>query len=312
MEEGRKKGLTILYMNKKMQILFFLGSMFIVFILYFSIKNQINISDIKKNDFFGVCCQVDLVKEDEENIVLSGFAFQLKQDAKKGMFKLILSDIETGEMYYPKMDYNSRKDVNDYFLCEYDYTESGFIAKISLKKINTVNKIYELLLQPIGKKAYALGIYYTNGEIYCTNPKEFVPLDVEGTDLEKIIKQGVLLVYRPDYGMYVYQYEGDLYWIADENYYFEEDNTTYIQYQLWTTQIENLPQYRQENNWFFDNIGFYFEEKELQDMNTGNYRVAKKELPTKYSIHRIETGYYVDGKWIWQNHFLPYFEFTKQ
>lgn len=213
----------------------------------------------------------------------------------------------------------AREDVNEYFLCEYDYTQSGFTAVLSEKKLK--DGVYEILLRPEGrKKAYSTNVYYDDGKMTFANPEEFVPLNVAGTDLETVVENGVLRVYRPDFGMYVYQYEGELYWIAENWYDFVEDNT-YIQYQMDTTQVENLPKDRLDHGWYWSNIGFYFKTKELTEWNTGNYCVAKSALPTEYSITKIYTGNHTDGipeayksnytpGWIWLNLFRPWYVFN--
>ena len=115
-----------------------------------------------------------------------------------------------------------------------------------------------------------------------------------------------VIINADDFG---YQRNGALYWIVDEYFNFEEDGSTYIQYQLWTTQTENLPKHRLENNWLWDNIGGNFEDYEIKD-DFGPYRVMKRELPKEYSITSIVTGYYKDGKWIWQEYFRPIYEFN--
>ena len=307
----RKIGSTIAHKKRKGQVLFFLGSMLLLFVAYLGIKRQFEKRfQIIKDDFSWVC-QVDNIEEIDETVVLSGFAFQLNQDAKEEVFELILCDTETGKGYYPKMQYNSREDVNDYFLCEYDYTKSGFTASISSKKLDLENKVYEVLLRPVGQlKAYSIGVYYANGEMFFVNPKEFIALNIEETDLEKVVQEGILRVYRPDYGIYVYQYEGELYWIAEEEYEFVDDNTL-IQFQMNTTQIQNLPQDRLANHWLWSNISFWFQSKELTDWNTGIYRVAKVALPTKYSITHIWTGNYKSA-WIWQSDFRPWYVFNEE
>ena len=303
----RKSLLKRIEQKKLYQWLIFLILMSIIWITYYLIKEPF----IKVNDDFSWVCQVDSIEKQEEDIVLSGFAFELGKNAEEKTFEVILYDIETEKAYYPKMKYSLREDVNDYFLCEYDYTKSGFIATISLKKLNLENKVYEVLLRPDGKKkAYSIGVYYANGEMVFVNPKDFVTLNVEGTDLEKVIEEGVLRVYRPDYGMYVYQYEGDLYWIAEEWYDFV-DNNTYIQFQMNTTQVNKLPKDRIENNWLWSNLGFEFGWKELISWNTGIYRVAKVQLPIKYSITKIWTGNYKNG-WLWKNDFRPWYEFGEE
>ena len=141
------------------------------------------------------------------------------------------------------------------------------------------------------------------------NPKEFRPLEVRGTVLENITKKGILRVYEPEIGMYVYQYERELYWIADSKYEFEEEDTT-IQYHMYTTQIQNLPKERLENNWLWSNLSFKFSTNELMSSECGSYRVTKYALPKEYSISNIWTGKY-DDDWVWKVHFRPRYDFME-
>ena len=122
------------------------------------------------------------------------------------------------------------------------------------------------------------------------------------------VKNGTLLVCRPDMHIWIFQYDGYLYWIADERFHFEDDGLTYIQYQLWTTQIEKLPPRRLKANHFWSNLGGYFEKYELSG-DFGKYRVMRCELPTEYSITSILSGYYKNGEWFWSNSFRPVYEF---
>ncbi len=263
--------------------------------------------DIIEDDFSWVY-QVDSVEAIEGNVVLSGFAFQLGVDAEFEKCEIVLHEMESGKNYFPKMRYTEYVGVNEYFLCEYDYSDSGYEATFSGRKIDLQGKNYEVLLRVKGEqRTYQTGTYLSNGEMIYTNPEEFVPIEVVGTDLERIVENGVLRVYRPDYGMYVYQYEEELYWIAEPEYDFV-DGDTIIQYQIATTQIEKLPQHRLESGSYWDNIGFYFSKNELTEWNTGKYRVAKKSLPIEYSISKIWTGNSVDT-WVWLQYFRPYYYF---
>ena len=267
------------------------------------------ILEIIEDDFSWVF-QVDSVEvKDGEVVLLSGFAFELDADATEGAFEIILQDIESGKNYFPKMEYVERKDVNEYFGCEYDYFQSGFNATIKVKKVDLENKSYEVLLRMADERTvYQTGTYISNGELMYVNPGRFVALEVAGTDLEKIIRNGVLKVYRPEYGMYVYQYDGMLYWIAEEGYKFEENGLTCMEYQLSTTQPFRLPADRFENGWLWDNRRFYFEKEELKNNMLGEYRVAVTELPREYSITDIQVGYYVNGQgWIWNQKFHPWY-----
>lgn len=272
------------------------------------------------SDDFSWVYQVDSIEGKDKQLEIKGWAFALNQNAGENQFEIILHNTETGKNIYPKISYEAREDVNEYFLCEYDYTQSGFIVVLSEKKLK--GGVYEILLRPENsKKAYATNVYYAEGKMTFVNPEEFVPLNVAGTDLETVVENGVLRVYRPDYGMYVYQYEGELYWIAESWYDFVE-NDTYVQYQIFTTQVNNLPQDRLDHGWYWSNIGFYFKTKEMTEWNTGSYRVAKSVLPTEYSVRQIRTGNHTDGipeayksnytlGWIWKTNFRPWYEFDK-
>ena len=260
-------------------------------------------------DDFSWVYQVDSVSVEGDEFVLTGFAFKLGKNAEKRAFDIVLQDIEAGKNYFPKMQYSKREDVNDYFLCEYDYLNSGFTARIKTDKFDLQNGKYEVILQLDGRrKAYRTGTYILEGQLMYVNPNEYVQLEVEGTDLEEIVEEGVLRVYRPDVGMYVYQYEGELYWIAEPEYGFIDGNS-YVQYQLDTTQIDRLPEKRLADNSYWDNIGFMFCDNELLEVDAGRYRVAKKALPKEYSISRIWTGNYSD-KWVWLHEFRPHYEFN--
>ena len=277
---------------------------------YFLVKtyHTDRILDIKEDDFSWVY-QVDSVEIDGKDFVLQGFAFELNKNAEEGSFEIVLEDIESGERYFPKMEYVDRKDVNEYFLCEYDYLQTGFEATIKEKKLSLEEKSYEVLLRVKGDRlAYQTGTYISNGKLVYVNPFEFEALDVAGTALEEVVENGLLRLYRPDYGVYVYQYGGELYWIAKEEYPFETDGNTVMEYQLETTQISRLPEVRLENKWYWDNQGFYFKEKEILEGNIEGCRVARSKIPDAYSITKIWTGLSKDV-WIWRKDFRPYYFF---
>ncbi len=262
-------------------------------------------------DDFSWVYQIDEIEDNGKEVVLKGFAFELNVDAIKSAMEIVLQDIESGKNYFLEMEYESRTDVNEYFLCEHNYLQSGFLATIKSKKLDLQENDYEVLLRVLGEETtYRTGTYISEGKIMYTNPMEYEPLDVKGTDLEHIVENGVLRVYRPDYGMYVYQYEGSLYWIAESDYDFNEDRETYVQWHLETTQKDKLPEERLENQWYFDNLGFEFKEYELQLLDTEKYRVAVQSLPNKYAISQMNTGKYIE-EWIWKQDFRPFFDFEK-
>ncbi|MBR6536502.1 MAG: hypothetical protein IKT67_04820 [Lachnospiraceae bacterium] len=277
---------------------------------YLFCMNWLDKQIVMLQDDFTWVYQVDSMEITNGELTLSGFALPLDKDATKGGFEIVLQDIHSDKQYFMKMDYEEREDVNDYFLCEYNYLQTGFVAKIKEKKVDLSENDYEVLLRIVDEeRAYKTGVYLSKGKMMFANPDVYVPLEgTTGTELEKVVNQGILRVYRPDFGIYVYQYEGELYWIADSNYRFDENGDTFIEFQLTTTQIDKLPEERLANEWYWDNIGSYFTENEIFIGDDSMYRVAKKAIPKEYSIVRIWMGKYADG-WVWREDTKPYYLF---
>ena len=248
------------------------------------------------------CFQVDSNSCVNGEIELSGFALLYDHPVLK--YDVILRDTDTGKRIKLETEQTQRQDVNNYFLCEHDYTDSGFEA---IGKIDASE--YEILIRWPWSVALSTGVYVGADGIHYSPNTSFIAPDVNNApDLKDSVEEGTLRVYRPDYHCWVYQVENSLYWIVDQEFNFEEDGTTYIQYQLYTTQKDKLPQRRIDNGWFWDNIGGYFEKYEI-DGDFGDYRVMKREIPTAYSVTSIVTGYYKNGEWIWKNYFRPIYSF---
>ena len=274
-----------------------------------------------------VCFQLDNVKQEHRNLMLSGFVFFC--DRPETHVTFVLQSTQTSKELQPVVEYGlPRPDVNRYFRSvtgnpttgvstaikfwhtpsvPQDYAGAGFSA--SVRNVDPEEE-YEIIMKINPFVTLPTGVYVTGPDIHYAKQRDFIPPDVAGTDLEEIVNKGDLRVYRPDCACYVYQYRGSLYWIADKGFAFEDDGTTYMQYHLWTTQIDKLPRKRLKNKWYWDNIGGYFEKHEITSrINCGRYRVSKRKLPTEYAITSIVTGYYKNGKWIWKEFFRPVYDF---
>ncbi len=204
--------------NRVYQVITFVALMGIVITGYIYMDGQINRMLEVKEQIFSWVYQVDEIKQEDGKLVLTGFAFELEKDAIGNNFEIVLRDIETGKFHFPKMTYEARTDVNDYFLCEYDYTQSGFTATIPLKKLDLEEGEYEVMLRLKEDKkriAYPISVYYADNQMQFANPKEFIKPDVKGTELEQIVENGVLRTFNEEYQTWVYQYEGELYWITE-------------------------------------------------------------------------------------------------
>ena len=192
-----------------------------------------------------------------------------------------------------------RSDVNTYFSCDYDYTDSGFTATGEIG-----NGEYEVFIKWPWSIALSTGVFVSSSDVHYADEDEFAAPELDAD----FVKDGILRVYRPDYHCWVYQKDWSLYWVVDEDFCFEDDGSTYIQYQLWTTQTDRLPQHRLDHNWLWDNIGGNFEDYEILG-DFGEYRVMKREIPSEYAVTSIVTGYHKDGRWIWKNYFRPIYKF---
>lgn len=271
--------------------------------------------------------QIEEISFEDEDLVISGWFFSLKKVQNEyrevdenNSIGIVLYDrsqkeeknIDGSNKHKKGIALNTtrqtRTDINDYFKCEFDYSQCGFIARIKKSEVGLEDKQYQVIIKPeqdsIG--GICTDTYIDYGKLKYIDPNLEKELDLVDTDLESIVESGYCLVSCPEYGIYVYQQKRKLYWIADIDFDFEEDGTTYIQFHLDTTQFDKLPLYRTENGWFWDDIGGSFEDYEItNEMNCGKYRVAVRDIPEEYSITGIRTGYKFAGGWVWQRYFRP-------
>ncbi len=275
-------------------------------------------------DGYQYCYGIDSSEKEGNELLIKGWFLEMKSvrrfetevsdgDAEL-MFALLplsgedmISEPENAVFMKVKEMKTDRPEINEYFSCEYDYSKCGFVVTVDCDDLNIETTAYRLVIKPDAMKSLAVltNVYLTDEGLMLTDPTQSPDLDTVGTDLDRIVKEGVRLVSRPDFGCYVYQLGKQLYWIADENYVFCEDGATCIEYQMDTTQVDNLPVERLENNCFWSNIGDMFEKYEITNqIDCGKYRVSTREIPSEYSITNIETGYY-SGDWVWKSEFKP-------
>ena len=303
----------------------------IILIVGFFLVNEL-IDDNKKKSFvyingnIGYSYQLEEASTEEDDLVIKGWFFKQKkyrnieQDFNyEDQLGLLLFDIDkntgtsSGELkgVVTQLIREKRDDINEYFSCEYDYSDCGFVCKINKSLVDLDNGKYEIIIKPDINSNRGLVVgYLINGKLEYINPKEHVLLDVKNSDLEKIVNEGTCLVCDSNFHICVYQYDWKLYWIADSFFDFENDESTFIQYRVDTTQFNKLPSDRREKELFWDDLGADFESGEItSEINCGIYRVYVRDLPKDYSVTEIETGYYSDGKWIWQRSFKPDYRF---
>lgn len=319
-------------MKKEVLRYFLMGFMIIVILVVFCIIND-SIDYSRKSTFEYLAdtneyaYQIENMTFEDEDLVISGWFFSLKKVQNE--YREVDTQNSIGIVLYDKSQKEeknidgsnkhkkgialsttmyTRTDINNYFKCEFDYSQCGFTARIKKSEVSLEDKQYQIIIKPDQDSLGGIctETYIDYGKLIYIDPDAKIVLDVERTDLKSIIESGYCLVSCPEYGIYVYQNKRKLYWIADENYYFEDDGSTYIQLHFDTTQFDRLPIYRTYNGWFWDDLGGAFEDYEItNEINCGKYRVAMREIPKEYSITRIGTGYKSAGSWIWQKYFRP-------
>ena len=255
----------------------------------------------------GLCFQVEQAEVQEDRLRLRGVCFWYERGPSA--YSIVLRSTRTGARRPLQTECGiPRPDVAAYF-CR-DSAQAGFeAAGTGIAK----GEEYEIVLHFGPLLDIPTGTYLTAGpsgaDLHYVPAAAFQPLDVKGTDLEKIVSDGILRVYKPENHMYVYWYADRLYWIADEGFSFEDDKSTRLEMLLWTTQTDQLSEKSRNIGKTWDSFGVYFEKYELQG-NFGRYRVCARELPVDYPVTSIKTGYYSRG-WIWSASFWPVFRFTR-
>jgi len=298
------------------QVVFFVVSMCVILVLYGGVSYKISYQKmITVTEDKNLVKYIEDVKFENEELSISGWCFYRNVDSNKSKIRVFLRNLaDENDIIWLDTQRVARDDVDAYYGGTVDYSQTGFVASKNLKKRNVEMNSYEIMItfaydeELTGKnskevmKTVATNRYIHNGFLSALRLEEDVePVRGIADEFNEILENGQLLVHRDDYGMYIYQYKGKIYWIAENKFYFEEDGTTTIQYQLDTTRFDKLPIYRTENNWFYDNLGFAFEHKEII-VSGIPYRVAVSDIPTSYPVTGIETGYYTNSQWIWREY----------
>ena len=254
----------------------------------------------------GLCFQVEEAEGGACGLRMSGVCFWYGHGPKD--CQIVLQSTQSGEtIALHTVCGLPRPDVNEYFRRGRDDTNSGFEAVCGGVQ---EDEEYEITLDFGLLRRVPTGVYLTASRevsVHYVPNAVFKPLETEGTDLAAIAAGGVLRACNPENHVYVYWYQGRLYWIADEGFYFEDDGATRIELKVWPANAGSLLEKARAAGGQHDSLRLYFEKSELKG-NFGRYRVLAAELPTDYSIASITTGYYFK-RWIWQENFWPVYDF---
>lgn len=323
--------------KKSLGIAAMIGVALISIIIFILIN--IDIDEKRRNSFVlagdknSCAYQVEKIDIEDEDLVITGWFFNLRKvsDVSQEINEvddlgILLYDINNKEteIIYDYVDIANglecsvkrfeRLDVNEFFKCEYDYTNCGFLARIKKENIDLKNGQYQIIFKG-NKNNYDNDIqsnsYIDKGKLIYISPKEYYPINVKETDLEEIVEKGVCLASILEYHMVVYQYGKKIYWIADKDYCFEEDGNTYLIYRSYTTQFNKLPASRIENGYYDSNDDANFEDFEITNLkNCGEYRVCERDIPNDFAVYYIQIGQYRDD-WVWKRAIRPVINLDK-
>lgn len=258
---------------------------------------------------------IESINIENDNIIISGYAYLLNISSRNSSISLFLNNIDNEEDIWIDIEQVERLDVNSYFNSEYDYSYSGFIGNINKNKLNQ-DDLYEIVINidyyanddlnsKKVRKTVSSKQYIFNNRLYNYNPYEFdkPDLNIDSDVLKNVFLNGELCFYKKESGMYVYQYEGKLFWIATKEFEFENNKSVYIPFQVFTSQADKLPKNRVQ--YMSLNLDFDFMSYELIDEMTEPYRVAIRDIPEDFPITYIKTGVYdkKNREWIWTKSF---------
>jgi len=285
---------------------------FAVSLIYYYNHTIVNDGAIAALNSSRYAYQIERAELNNGILELSGFCFDVNSDLSTpdnapGMRVILVNTADDKKRHYYRVENAlERPEVNEYYHGDSEYLFCGFEANINLRGIDIDQTSYEIVLQPDMGSSITIRdhLFISHGQLADTYPNSFRLPDIEGTDLDSIVSEGTLRGCHPDIGVYIYQYEWKLYYIAENQYPFES-GWDKIACNIGTNRNSLLEEDRQQHG-FVTNAFCFFDNEITNEISTGNYRVAALDLPLEYPVTYVCTGYWTSSdEWIWEDKFCP-------
>ena len=318
-ETGNKEIQAVFFEKKSVsimkQICFFVISMFIVFLFYsFSL---VGIKKMKEKEAFADCSSVYADNTDyelsyriesmeliEDKLEFSGWAFDLS--STNSNIQVALKDAENSEVILCKTKLVARDDIEQYYGSISSCGKVGFFSQIAQRKLHE-EKCYEVLLgleyEDSTVQRFSTGSYLYNGELYKYNPLKFTAPVVENEEFIEAIRRGEVCAYDLEKKMWIYKYNGSLYYIIDYSLIGDVEQKPKFPVYLYTSQIGKLPENVRAEE--MGRADYVLKSHECMNENNNEFYLLTVPLNVEYPITCIRTGLYQGEEWDWMVTFRP-------
>lgn len=295
--------LTYLKKNRKLQILFFILSMCIIFAIYIPWSSHIR-NNVFEKKMLSLETMIDRdilfgfekVDYSDDELVISGWTIRLNSSHTKVSLML---EKDENERHVIETELADDNEIENLFDSNWDFGDAKFSGTIPVSSIKkdacyAIHLILEYATASndistpmvVTTKKVDTSFYLHNGMLYRYNPETFVAPTFSDSFMQEVINEGEVYFYSHVDEFWIYEYQGALYWITAQHNQTDNNMKIYIPFHTYTSQRSVLPIRSQESG--YENFDFWFEDNEI--VASQYYRVSTSTLPQEYPITWIRTG----------------------
>lgn len=298
---------------EKKRIIIYGGALLIIIILFFAMNSYIKdhrkwVFDTRDTNSLEYAFQVENAVAENDTVLISGWCFKLNEDKNKTDLYVLLRNTHDDSIIRLDTVCLNRRDVNEYFCCDYDYSMSGFEAYAKQSLLSLESNEYEVFLQygSMNNVLIQTDTYLGSKGIKRFKDSDCQILDNENVLLKEIINEGTLCFGDEEHDAKVIQMDNRVYWLLGPKFKYSENKSSKIICQIWSTQSKQPNTGNLIKDLFALNLDYIPESNYCEDLSTDAIKVYSIDLPTDISILRVLTGYHnkTEG-WMWSRSFRP-------